>query len=262
MYAMFDLLHIVRNIQRAIDTNHSRMNGALLEATNHSDSVHLPAKIIWKYIPVKLTSKIFTNLLVVGCTLLTLSFSLSLFQSVFRLSYRKGKNVFFHLHTHISNIRKVFFLRLVVRFVFHFHWLIRCGILSFRDVLQNPICYAWKLVSCVISMDESQQCSKIVVGVVFLLWKNMTKSYIAFIKHILIVCCVCVWVCIIMYSGLVENSVCDRRISFAIASAYENHTFLDKVFVHLICIYSNRDRENKGEKKSRERERTMILSPT
>lgn len=64
------------------------------------------------------------------------------------------------------------------------------------------------------------------------------------------VLCVCMGVYYFMYSGLVENSVCDRRISFAIASAYENHTFLDKVFVHLICIYSNRDRENKGEKRA------------
>lgn len=38
---------------------------ALLEATNHSDIVLLPAKIIWKYIPFNLTRKIFTNLLVV-----------------------------------------------------------------------------------------------------------------------------------------------------------------------------------------------------
>lgn len=39
--------------------------GTSLEATNHPDIVHLPTKIIWKYIPFKFTRKIFTNLLVV-----------------------------------------------------------------------------------------------------------------------------------------------------------------------------------------------------
>lgn len=60
--------YFVRNIAVYWYTAESN-EGALLEATNHVDIVHLQTKIIWQFIPFKFTRKIFTNLLVVCYTL-------------------------------------------------------------------------------------------------------------------------------------------------------------------------------------------------
>lgn len=112
---------ILYSIQPLI--HRSRMNGVLLQATNHPDSVHLPAKIIWKYIPVKLTSKISTNLLVV-CSSLCLSPSRC-------PSKHEGKNVLFLLF-HVQFRESIFPTAHI--FFFIFHWLIRCGILSLYKI--------------------------------------------------------------------------------------------------------------------------------